>query len=155
MCFLGAKPNPKPGYQSHMVSSLHFWREELWILWNLGPVPEFHRCCIRWAKEKGYWQTHVYTHPGSWKWAGDFQSAIIFSLCMFSKNHSVRQESLCTITDEDMQAQRGQMACPKTHSRARIQVFCLYEHCLSPCLESSLPKVCNFARLVHGCSPSI
>lgn len=47
----------------------------------------------------------------------------IFGLCMFSQNCTVRQESLCNIPNGAAHAQRGQVVCSKTHSRARIQDF--------------------------------
>lgn len=65
MCCLGAKPNPKSGYQSHMVSSLRFWGEGLWILWNLGLFLEPHRCSVHGAKVNGCWQAHTVTNTQS------------------------------------------------------------------------------------------
>lgn len=47
----------------------------------------------------------------------------IFSLYIFSQKCTVRQESLCNIPNGDAHAQRGQVACSETHSRARIHDF--------------------------------
>lgn len=77
----------------------------------------------------------------------------IFSLYIFSQNCTGRQKSLCNTRNGDVHAQRSQVVCSKTHSRARIHYFFgVHELCLSPRLESSLHEVCNFALLVHGCN---
>lgn len=105
MCCLGAQPNPKSRYQSHMVSSLSFWGEGVWILWNLGLFPESHRCSVHGAKENGCWQAHTFTYTPSH--ACEHRSGLqyIFSVYTFSQNCSVRQESLCHTPNRDIHAE--------------------------------------------------
>lgn len=47
----------------------------------------------------------------------------IFSLYIFSQNCTGRQKSLCNTGNGDVHAQRSQVVCSKTHSRARIHDF--------------------------------
>ena len=102
MCCLGAKPNPKSRYQSHMVSSLRFWGEAVWILWNLGLFPESHREPRKTSAGK-----HTRLHIPRVMHVSTGLSGLqyIFSVYTFSQNCSVRQESLCHIPNGDIHAE--------------------------------------------------